>query len=332
LPERFRSANSVLSFNASNTQRAYLYNLTTFNTSMSYILERRNKLFALKFPNIEYSLLNAKDSLLEIFKQNPGLKNLFNDGLILSSIVSYTVTGGAKRSITSARINFEIAGFVASLIKTDFIQKNLYRYIKPDFEFKWLRKIGTNDLVLRSFVGIGIPVRIDTSQGHYKYRSEYLPFFKAYSAVGPNSMRGWGLRRLGPGHALQYVSEYPDRFGDIQFETDLEYRFFLFKLFGFKINSTFFTDVGNVWFMRRNPSFPGGEFTASNFLKDLAIDIGTGLRVDLGFFLIRLDYGLKVHNPTPEPINAEAQDKYFYDWSLKYLLNGILQFGVTYPF
>jgi outer membrane protein assembly factor BamA len=145
-------------------------------------------------------------------------------------------------------------------------------------------------------------------------------------------MRGWGLRRLGPGHALDSVSTYPDRFGDINFETNLEYRFYLFDLFGFKLNSALFTDVGNVWFMYKTPDFPGGEFNFNSFFRDLGIDVGTGLRLDLGFFLIRLDYALKVHNPTPEPVNAEAQFRYFYGWSWKYLVGGVLQFGVAYPF
>lgn len=145
-------------------------------------------------------------------------------------------------------------------------------------------------------------------------------------------MRGWGLRRLGPGHSLNYVADYPDRFGDIQFETNLEYRFFLFNLFGFKFNSTLFTEAGNVWFMYKNHDFPGGEFNFNSFFKDLGIDVGTGLRLDLGFFLVRLDYALKVHNPTPEPVNKEAQDKYFYGWDWKYIFGGVLQFGVAYPF
>jgi len=329
LPERFRDASTVLSFNATNTQRADFYNLKTFNTSWSYLLQRRNKLYAVKFPNIEYSFLDAKPKLLDLFAQNPGLKNLFNDGLIISGIYSFTVTGGTKKNLNSLKANLEMAGFLASLSQADFFKKNLYRYIKPDVEFKRITKIGTNDLVYRSFIGVGIPIKIDTGLG---FRSEYLPFFKAYSAGGPNSMRGWGLRRLGPGHSINNFHDFPDRFGDIQFEANLEYRFFLFELFGFKVNSALFTDAGNVWFNAPNPEFPGGEFKFSNFFRDLGVDVGTGARVDLGFFLIRLDYGLKVHNPTPESYNAEAQYRYFYNWSLKYLLTGVLQFGVTYPF
>ena len=329
LPERFRAARTILGFNLSNTQRIDLYNLTTFNTSWSYELQRRNKLYALKVPNIEYSLLKSKPRLDTIFQQNPGLKNLFNDGLVVSAIGSFTMNWGNKKNLNTFRANLEESGLLTSLIPNDFIQKNLYRFIKPNAEYIRIMKVGNNDLVARAFLGVGIPLRIDTGSG---YRSEYLPFFKAYSAGGPNSMRGWGLRRLGPGHALQADSTFPDRFGDIQFETNLEYRFYLFKLFGFKFNSAFFTDIGNVWFMHRSPDFLGGEFTFKHFLSDLGIDVGTGIRVDLGFFLIRLDYALKVHNPTPEPVNADAQNHYFYNWNLKYVLGGVLQFGVTYPF
>jgi len=329
LPERFRDARTILAFNLANTQRLNLYNLTTFNTSWSYELQRRNKLYAVKIPNVEYSFLKVKPTLDSIFKENPALKNLFNDGLVISAIGSITVNWGTKKNLNTFKANLEESGILASLIPSEFVKKNLYRFIKPNAEYVRIMKVGTNDFVTRVFAGVGIPFKIDTGNG---FRSQYLPFFKAYSAGGPNSMRGWGLRRLGPGHALDSVNVFPDRFGDIQFETNLEYRFFLFKLFGYKFNSAFFTDIGNVWFMHRSPAFPGGEFTFTHFLKDLAIDVGTGIRIDLGFFLIRLDYALKVHNPTPEPVNAEVQDHYFYQWSWKTLVGGVLQFGVTYPF
>ncbi|HEY0432973.1 MAG TPA: BamA/TamA family outer membrane protein, partial [Chitinophagaceae bacterium] len=271
------------------------------------------------------------DTLKKIFASNPGLKNLFNDGLVISGIGSRSVNWGTKRNLNTFKTNLEVAGLIARLIQSDFLQKNLYSFLKPDAELLRLMKIGKNNsFATRIFAGVGIPLRIDTGNG---YRSDHLPFFKAYSAGGPNSMRGWGLRRLGPGHALQTVREFPDRFGDIQFEANAEYRFYLFEVFGFKFHSALFTDAGNVWFMERNPEFPGGEFTFRSFFNDLAIDVGTGVRVDLGFFLVRLDYALKVHNPSPEPVNVAEQSRYFYKWNLKYAATGgVLQFGVTYPF
>lgn len=224
----------------------------------------------------------------------------------------------------------EISG-LPTLFHGDFFKENLYRFIKTDVEFRRIMKTSQNsEVVARVFTGVGIPVALKDPNG--EWRSQSLPFFKAYMAGGPNSMRGWGLRRLGPGHASLYYDSIPDRFGDIEFEANLEYRYHMFKLFGFKFNGAFFTDVGNVWFMKPNPDFPGGEFYFPSFFKDLGIDVGTGVRVDLGFFLIRLDYALKVHNPSPEPVHKEEQNHYFYNWDLKYLFGGVLQFGVTYPF
>lgn len=324
---RFREATSVLAFNIANTQRINLYNLTTFNTSWGYNWQRRNKFYAWKMLNIEYAFLQSKPDLDAIFLKNPGLKNVFNDGLVVSTIGSFTWNFGTKKNINTFKANLELSGFPGS---SSFIRKNIYRYIKPDIEIKRLMKISPgSDLVARMFLGIGIPFKVDTGNG---YRSQFLPFFKAFGGGGPNSMRGWGLRRVGPGSANLYYDSIPDRFGDMQFETNIEYRFHAFDMFGFRINSVLFTDIGNVWFLHKNPGFPDGEFKLNKFFKELAVDVGTGLRVDLGFFLVRLDYAWKVVNPFPEPVNKKAQYKWFYDWQPSTLWKGTLQFGVTYPF
>jgi outer membrane protein insertion porin family len=325
LPQTLREAKSILAFNLSNTQRIDLYNLTTFNTYWGYEVQRRNKLYAVKFPNIEFSFLDTLSKLREIFQTNPGLRNLFTDGLVVSAVGSYTVNSGTKKNLNTLKVNLEKSGLI-NFIQTKWIQQNLYRFVKIDGEFKRLMKLKNNsEFVVRAFTGIGYPSGDNV-------RNHNLPFFKAYGAGGPNSMRGWGLRRLGPGHSLLYVQDFPDRFGDIQFEANAEYRFRLFQLYGFNFNTAFFTDMGNVWFLRKNASYPGGEFQFKNFLNDLAVDAGTGLRVDLGFFMVRLDYAFKLRNPTPEPVNAASQYKWFYGWRLKTLLGGTLQFGVTYPF
>ena len=330
LREKFRgNTKTILAFNAANTQLIDYYNLTTFNASWGYEWQYKNKIFALKFPNIEYSLLKRRHLLDTVFKYHPGLEKVFNDGLIISGIGSFTINGGTKNNINTFKTNGEISG-LPTLIHSDFIKKNLYRFIKIDAEFKRLTKIGTSDIVARMFVGVGIPISI---QNGNETRSQFLPFFKAFGAGGPNSMRGWGLRRLGPGSSKLYYDSIPDRFGDIQFETNFEWRFHAFNMFGFKFNSALFTDIGNVWFGKKNPDFPDGEIgSVKKFFKDLAMDAGTGIRVDLGFFLVRLDYAFKVVNPSPEPTNSKAQFKWFYDWSWNILLEGTLQFGVTYPF
>ena len=142
-------------------------------------------------------------------------------------------------------------------------------------------------------------------------------------------MRAWGIRLLGPGATVKYRDETPIRFGDFQFETNVEYRFPLMKLWGYKVASCLFTDIGNVWFLHKNADFPDGNLTASSFVKDLAVDMGTGLRFDFDFLKLRLDYGLKVKNPSPEPDHAASQNRWFYDFNP---LRGIVQIGINYPF
>ena len=101
------------------------------------------------------------------------------------------------------------------------------------------------------------------------------------------------------------------------------------RLWGYHVNSCLFTDIGNVWFIRENPDFPKGNLKPGRFFNDLAVGMGTGLRFDFEFIKIRLDYGLKVKNPTPEPYNEEFQNKFFADFKP---LGGIVQLGINLPF
>jgi outer membrane protein assembly factor BamA len=115
-------------------------------------------------------------------------------------------------------------------------------------------------------------------------------------------------------------------------EANAEYRFYIADVFGFKVNSALFTDMGNVWYLRKNDIFLHGQFlrdSAGNFQfsklwKDLAIGVGTGLRVDIGFFLVRVDYAFKMKDPSPDAV--KDQNKFFAD------KRGVVQLGVTYPF
>lgn len=47
-------------------------------------------------------------------------------------------------------------------------------------------------------------------------------------------MRAWPMRQLGLGSSIQNdtATRFKDRFGDVQLETNLEYRFKIMTLFG----------------------------------------------------------------------------------------------------
>jgi outer membrane protein insertion porin family len=317
---------SIVGLNYANTERHDLYRIKSLNTSFGFDAAVKNWLVGWKLINVEYSVLDTLIKLKQIFNDHPDLRNLFNAGLVVSTILSGTTNLFlGQKDIFTIKLNTEWSYLPYF---NHFMRDNYFRFLKLDGDFKWSHKNANNVFVARFFAGAGFtdPVNVP---GDPVPRSNWLPFFKAYYAGGPNSMRGWGLRRLGPGHTTAGYDTLPDRFGDFQLEANIEKRFYLFRFFGLNVNSALFTDIGNVWFLRPNNAYPGGDFKFSNLLNDLAVDMGVGLRADLGFFLIRLDYAYKVRNPSPEQYNIDAQYKWFYDLKL---FNGTMQFGVTYPF
>ncbi|GAC1425848.1 MAG: hypothetical protein NVS9B7_10420 [Flavisolibacter sp.] len=325
IPRKSReNTRSFLSLNAGNTDRRDYYIITSFNGSFGYEFNWRNKLLKIRVPNVEYNLLTRRDSLLSLIKNNASYKYIFNDGLILSTIINYKIAGVKKNRVNLANFSLETSGLIAGLFRSPILDKYIYRFVKIDAEFSETFKIRRSAFAWRIFGGIGyeIPSSHDTND-------VYLPFFREYYAGGPNSMRAWPLRKLGPGSTIRSFANNiaPDRFGDMRLEANGEYRFYLSRLFGFNLEGALFTDIGNVWFLKPNKDFPNGEFQFNKLWTDIAIGAGTGLRVDFGFLKARFDYAYKVKNPTPEFLSEK--NKWFYGWQI---FNGQFQLGIDYPF
>ncbi|MDQ3278442.1 MAG: outer membrane protein assembly factor [Bacteroidota bacterium] len=317
---------SVFTMNGGLTQRRDYFDLTTFNTSWGYQFGWRNKIFGIRFPNIEYNYLIRRDSLQKLIDSNASYKYIFNTGFIVSVLSNYSIAKSSENVTSLASFSAELSG-LPGLFKSSIFNTNLYRFLKVDAEYRRTRKLFRNAFAWRVFAGVGFSM----PSSRFDSINRYLPFFREYFAGGPNSMRAWSVRRLGPGSALRSFNRTvaPDRFGDIRFEANAEYRIFLTNYKGIGVNTALFVDMGNVWFLRYNPDFPGGEFprTVEKLWKDLAIGTGTGLRLDFGFLKVRVDYAFKVKDPTP--VNPKAQNKWFHDWQL---LNGQIQLGIDYPF
>lgn len=160
-----------------------------------------------------------------------------------------------------------------------------------------------------------------------------LPFFKAYFAGGPYSMRAWQVRRLGPGSSKIYDTannQSNDRFGNMQLEANVEYRFDLTTVAGIKVKSALFADIGNIWsneFSDANATtkIPEASFNLGRLGRDIAIGAGTSIRFDFDFFLIRFDWAYKIKNP----LYSNIKNGWLYDIRL---LNGQFQLGINYPF
>jgi outer membrane protein insertion porin family len=321
---------TILSASAANTERRLLYNQTTLNTSWGYEFQKKKLLASVKFPNIEYSLLDKRDSLNKLIQANPLLKNIFTDGLIFSVIGNLTLSGGKKHNLNIFRTYFEATPLFAGWFHSAFLDSQIYRFIKLDAEFARLIRYPKTSIALRFFAGVGFADPFNTTVNPDKKNA--LPFFKQYFSGGPNSMRAWALRQLGPGSAIKQFKDsagIPERYGDVQLEANIEYRFPITNISGVALNGAIFSDIGNVWLLKKAAGPPEEIFNFGRLGKDLAVGAGAGLRIDFSFFIIRLDYSYKVKDPSPSPEDAAIQNKWF---GYKFFKGDQFQLGVRYPF
>ena len=168
----------------------------------------------------------------------------------------------------------------------------------------------------------------------YAYgNSDYTPFSESFYVGGANSVRAFGVRRIGPGafdgSVLSRQASYLFQNGDIKFVANLEYRT---RLFG-DLNGAVFLDAGNVWSFdelwdENDTDGAPVEHTAfkpSRMLDEMALGTGIGLRYDLGFLVIRLDWGLALHCPYDTGKSGYFNVNRFKDAHT-------LHFAIGYPF
>lgn len=293
------------SVNAGYTDRLNLFRLRNLNTIYSYEFRKNDKLWTYSPINVELYGLDELPGLTSLINQNPFLRLSFNTGNVIGQTFNFYQTYINKKNSNRAhyfRYGIEESGLFSGMIKS--LQNNIYRYGKVEVEYRENTKSlkhKSNEFAYRLFGGVGFNYSNNNSLG------VVLPFFKQFFVGGPNSMRAWGLRQLGQGSSMLYdtsSSSFKDRFGDIRIEGNFEYRFTLYTTSVVKFNSVLFADVGNVWNLKNNSSNPNAEFTINRFYKDIAIAVGTGLRLDFGIFLIRIDAGYKLKDPAREYNNG----------------------------
>lgn len=320
---------SILSFSASNTERRFLVNVTNLNASWGYDFRIRNTLFTFRLPNVELSFIKKREKLQELIDSNALLKNIFADGLIVSGMAGASWSKQTERHTTNVRVNLEESGLLTGFIRNKFLDSNLFRFIKIDLDLAHKIQFKKTALALHLFAGAGF--ELDATRNPLK-RSN-LPLFRQYFAGGPNSMRAWSLRKLGPGSSIQDFGNrgLPERYGDLQLEANAEYRFPLFQVAGFDVQGALFTDIGNVWYLKKATGrLPEEIFSFNRLGKDLAVGIGTGIRIDFAFFVVRLDYSYKAKDPSPTPANATVQNKWF--GYKKWSDADQFQLGISFPF
>ena len=194
------------------------------------------------------------------------------------------------------------------------------QYARAETDFRVYHSLGgERQLIFRLNPGIGVPYG-NSHQLAFKDSTFLggLIYEKNFYAGGANDMRAWLPRTLGPGQFnrataygppgtpaapsqgdfLRARLKYLDQFGEIKIISNLEYRYKLADdFFGSKLKGAIFMDAGNIWRLHPQPGAPDVEFRFNNLLPSTAMDIGTGLRFDLAFFVFRLDAAFKFKDP-----------------------------------
>jgi outer membrane protein insertion porin family len=314
-------------------EESKLFTLNSYNASWGYqwkpSLHKTNTLDLLDFTYVDPASITKvyTDSIKNT--SNPQLKHAIDKQFTFGPSYSFNYTNTTEDYKTNTfyymgKVSLSgniygiitgadtLAGKVSKLFGTPFDQ-----YVKLENEIRFYHKLGPNDkLALRFMVDLGVPYG----------NSTILPYSQQFFIGGPNSLRGFQARSIGPGTyapgneitgGTQYV---PDESGDIKIEGNVEWRPKLFSI----VEGALFVDAGNIWDMQSHPGLPGAAF-GKNFLTQMAADAGAGLRFNLSVLILRTDLGFPIVEPF-EPAGSKV------DFSRIRFNDSVFSIAIGYPF
>tara|TARA_Y100001001_G_scaffold163703_1_gene193417 strand:+ start:43877 stop:46171 length:2295 start_codon:yes stop_codon:yes gene_type:complete len=301
--------------------RTQLFTLGSVESKFGYIWQANKYVTHEINPvSINYvSLANTTEEFETILDENPFLRSSFDQQFISGLTYSFIYNGMVDTDETHQfylNTNFETAGNSLSLIAGGERPQSIFgleyaQFVRLDTDIRYHFNFAKNQkIATRLFAGWGVPYG----------NSDVIPYSKQYFSGGPYSVRAFRTRSLGPGTFHPENSEtfsYYDQTGNLRLEANLEYRFPLISL----LQGAVFVDAGNVWNTTDNEALEGDTFT-SDFMNQLGIGGGFGMRVDIQNFVIRLDLAAPFHDPSL----AEGQR---WSWDFE---NPILNFAIGYPF
>ncbi|MGI8951160.1 MAG: BamA/TamA family outer membrane protein [Chitinophagaceae bacterium] len=279
------------------------YTLNSFRGSAGYVW--KNSLLSENQLNL-ISLNYVKPSHIDTafahqLLTNPTLARSLEKQFIIGSNYNYNYNTQNKLNYKKNNFyfngNLDLSGNIIGLLtganvsagkQVEILSVPFAQYIRGEVEFRHYLKLGKPTTVLAS--------RIMGGLGYTYGNSTSMPFIKAFFAGGTNDIRAFRARSLGPGSfyagdplVKPFIPEQP---GDIKLEANTELRAKLFSI----VRGAIFVDAGNVWTQRNDSSRPGAKFS-SNFLNQIAVGTGVGLRFDINILVLRVDLAFPVRKP-----------------------------------
>lgn len=321
--------------------RTTLYSLNTFNASFGYQW-KENVRKEHELNVIDVSLIRPAD-ITEKFvtksKGNPYLQRITDKQLIFGPTYSYTysTTMLPRKNTFYYKGMLDLAGNITGLVtganKKEGKEKTIFgvpfsQYAKIENDVRFYHKFSEKTSFASRFIaGAAIPYG----------NSEHIPFSRQFFVGGSNSIRAFRARTLGPGSYDPRGEDNSravfDQSGDVKLELNAEYRANLYKF----LNVAAFIDAGNIWLINDDiddegvNTRPGGKFS-KEFLSEIAVGAGVGLRLDFSILVLRLDLAMPLRVPYYEKGDRWAFDRINFGDSSWRRDNLILNIAIGYPF
>lgn len=321
--------------------RTTLYTLNTFNASFGYQwkenVRKEHELNVIDVSLIDPAKVTPKFDSLAL--NNPYLQRITDRQLIFGPTYSYTysTTMLPRKNTFYYKGMLDLAGNITGLVtganKKEGKEKTIFgipfsQYAKIENDVRFYHKFTEKtSLATRLIAGVAIPYG----------NSEHIPFARQFFVGGSNSIRAFRARTLGPGsydpRTENSTRAIFDQAGDVKLEMNAEYRANLFKF----LNVAAFVDTGNIWLI--NDEFddngkntrPGGKFS-KEFLSEIAVGAGVGLRLDFSILILRLDLAMPLRVPYYEKGDRWTFDKINFGSGAWRRDNLILNIAIGYPF
>ncbi len=295
-------ATTALRLYGSQMNRSGFFKMVHVGGDVEYKIYTKNTTTHTVTPfRLTYDMLQRTTAKFDsIAASNRSIANSFRNQFIpaMQYTFTYDNTPTPHRNKTWLEVSATSSGNVTSLLfaafgeKWDKKDKNLFKnpyaqFVKLTAEIRQLYRINAKNHIATRFMA-----GVIKSYGN----SDYAPYSEQFYIGGANSLRAFTVRSIGPGsyHPDKETRySYLDETGTLKFEANIEYRFGIFG----DLNGALFVDAGNVWLLEKDESRPGGEFKLDSFAKQIALNTGAGLRYDLEFMVLRLDFGIALHAP-----------------------------------
>ncbi len=267
---------------------------------------------------------NVTDKYIDLLIEHPYLATTMNNRFIPKMSFSYSYHSPANyrnpiswwttvsESANLLSLGYMVAGRKWSEHGKEMFKNPYAQFLKIETNLTKIWSIGEKS-TLAAHVGGGVI----WSYGN----STFSPYSEQFYVGGANSIRAFNARAIGPG---KYKSEnktwsYVEQVGDVKFQANLEYRPHLVgSLYG-----ALFLDVGNVWLLDNYMEQDDTSFKFGDMFKQMAVGTGIGLRYDVGFFILRLDWGIGLHVPYETGRSGFYNIRHFKDAQALHLAIGL---------